>query len=353
MNIHLVHRNYIQRMDIHKRKLLGHFLFWAVFFLFYISSSTSRESFAINVETTLFKLPLLILAAYSFNYWQVPKYLNQKKYVAFAVSMVLIIGLLVILFRIMGYYYLDKFCVDGPYPFLSFEDFPLYMLSFHFPGLILYFYRVNKEQQKEREQLFALENEKVSTELKYLKAQLNPHFLFNTLNNLYSYVITKSPKAPDMVLQLSEILDYILYKSQQKYVSLEEEVKTIENYISLEQIRYGNRLKLDFEKEILKNTIQISPLLLVSMVENAFKHGVSGSIQKPEVRIKLKQFNKALDFSIWNTKTENNNKIDEYKTGIGLANIQRQLDLIYPEKHVFITREENTSFILQLKLKLT
>lgn len=338
-----------------RQKSLKHLLFWVGFFLFYISSSTSRESFTINIETTLFKLPLLIFAAYSFNYWQVPKYLNQKKYVPFAVSMVLIIGLLVVLFRVMGYYYLDKYCVDGPYPLISFEDFPLYMLSFHFPGLIMYFFRVNKEQQKEREQLYALENEKVSTELKYLKAQLNPHFLFNTLNNLYSYIITKSPKAPDMVLQLSEILDYILYKSQQKYVSLTDEVKTIENYISLEQIRYGNRLKMDFDKEILENTIQISPLLLLSMVENAFKHGVSGSIQKPEIRIKLKQYNKELDFSIWNTKIEdkNDNKTDNYKTGIGLANIKRQLDLIYPEKHEFIAQEEDTFFSLQLNLKLT
>lgn len=339
----------------HKKKLLGHFFFWAVFFLFYISSSTSRESFVINVETTLFKMPLLILAAYSFNYWQVPKYLNQKRYAAFAVSMILIIGLLVVLFRVMGYYYLDKFCIDGPYPLLSFEDFPLYMLSFHFPGLIIYFYRVNKEQQKEREHLYVLENEKVSTELKYLKAQLNPHFLFNTLNNLYSYVVTKSPKAPDMVLQLSEILDYILYKSQNRYVSLEEEVKTIENYIALEQIRYGDRLKVSFDKENLKKPTQISPLLLLSMVENAFKHGVSGSITKPEVRICLAKYNSELEFSIWNTKIVDKagNKTDEYKTGIGLVNIQRQLDLIYPGKHEFMTQESDTSFTLQLNLKLT
>ncbi len=342
-------------MNLNKRKLLGHFFFWVIFFLFYISSSTSRESFTVNIETTLCKLPLLILAAYSFNYWQVPKYLNQKKYMAFTLSLAFTIGFLVVLFRIMGYYYLDQFCVDGPYPLLSFEDFPLYMLSFHFPGLIMYFHKVNREQQKEREQLYTLENEKVSTELKYLKAQLNPHFLFNTLNNLYSYVITKSPKAPNMVLQLSGILDYILYKSQQKQVSLAAEVKTIENYISLEKIKYGNRLKIDFDKEISKNTIQISPLLLLSMVENAFKHGVSGSIQKPEIRIQLRQFNSELDFSIWNTKTEDksDNKTDAYKTGIGLINIKRQLDLIYSKKHELILQEAPTSFILRLNLKLT
>lgn len=296
-----------------------------------------------------------MIAAYSFNYWQVPQYYNQKKQLLFITSMIVVILLLVVLFRVMGFYYLDKYCVDGPYPLISLEDFPLYMFSFHFPALIMYFYRVNKEQQREREQLYELEKEKVSTELKYLKAQLNPHFLFNTLNNLYSYVITKSPKAGDMVLQLSEILDFILYKSQNKFVSLEEEIKTIENYIALEQIRYGDRLKVSFDQDILQISPQISPLLLLSMVENAFKHGVSGSIKKPEVRISLEQYNSELEFSIWNTKIEDkeSNKTDDYKTGIGLINIQRQLDLIYPGKHEFMTQESDTSFTLQLNLKLT
>lgn len=342
-------------MNFDKIKTLKHILFWISIFLFYIFSSTSRELFVLNIETTSFKLPLLMLAAYSFNYWQVPKYLDRKKYVAFAISMVLIITFMVVLFRVMGYYYLDRFCVDGPYPLISLEDFPLYMFSFHFPALIMYFYKVYKEQQIERERLHQLEKEKVSTELKYLKAQLNPHFLFNTLNNLYSYVITKSPKAPDMVLQLSEILDYILYKSQNKHVSLEEEIKTIENYIALEQIRYGDRLKVSFDQKIAQKSTQISPLLLLSMVENAFKHGVSGSIKKPEIKISLEQYNSELEFSIWNTKIEDkkSNKTDDYKTGIGLVNIQRQLDLIYPGKHEFMTQELDTSFTLQLNLKIT
>lgn len=342
-------------MNLNKKRILNHLLFWVGIFLFYIFSSTSRELFLLNIKTTLFKLPLLILATYSFNYWQVPKYLNNKKYLAFIISSIIIIILLVLLFRFMGYYYLDKFCIDGPYPFISLEDFPLYMLSFHYPSFIMYFYKVNKQQQQERELLHQLEKEKVSTELKYLKAQLNPHFLFNTLNNLYSYVITKSPKAPDMILQLSEILDYILYKSQNKFVSLSEEVKVIQNYIALEQIRYGDRLKVSFNKEMHENPTQISPLLLLSMVENAFKHGVSGSIKKPEVSISLKQNNYELKFSIWNTKIENkeSNKTDDYKTGIGLVNIQRQLNLIYPEKHQFITKETDTYFSLQLNLKQT
>jgi LytS/YehU family sensor histidine kinase len=166
-------------------------------------------------------------------------------------------------------------------------------------------------------------------------------------------VITKSPKAPNMVLQLSEILDYILYRSQQTSVSLTEEIHTIENYIALERIKYGERLQVVFQKKLFENEQSITPLLLLSIVENAFKHGVRGNITKPEIRILLEQFDGYIEFSVWNTKPEigYNYKTDEYNSGIGLANIQRQLDLIYPEKHKFEIDESNTFFSLKLTLK--
>ncbi|WP_281986399.1 sensor histidine kinase [Aquimarina aggregata] len=340
-------------MSFHK-KTFGHILFWIGVLLFYIFSSMSPELFGQSVETTLFRLPLLMIAAYTFNYWQIPFYLKQKKYLVFGLSMFFMIIVLTIIYRIIGYYYLDKYCEDGPYPLISLEDFPFYMLSFHFPALIMYFYKTNKEREFEKEKMFLLESEKISTELKYLKAQLNPHFLFNTLNNLYSYVITKSPKAPDMVLQLSEILDYILYKSQRDTVPLLEEINTIENYIALERIKYEKRLTVSFKKEILNDQQKIAPLLLLSIVENAFKHGVSGNITKPEIRISILQTVSHIQFKVWNTKTTvlDSNKTDDYKNGIGLTNIKRQLDLLYTNKHEFETEETNTFFNLKLKLKL-
>ncbi|UZO79566.1 histidine kinase [Aquimarina sp. ERC-38] len=239
-------------MPIYKNRVVQHILFWIGIFIFYIFSNASPELLRQSIETTLLKFPLLMIAAYVFNFWQVPKYLVQKKYMAFGISMIAIVLLLTVLFRVSGYYYLDKYCENGPYPFISLQDFPFYMLSFHFPALLMYFYKTNKMQEQEREKIHQLKREKISTELKYLKAQLNPHFLFNTLNNLYSYVITKSPKAPNMVLQLSEILDYILYKSQRTSVGLNEEIHTIENYIALEQIKYNDRLVVNFKKNICR-----------------------------------------------------------------------------------------------------
>ncbi len=341
-------------MSITNKKVLEHVLFWIGIFLFYIFSSADPELFTQTVETTLFKLPLLMIAAYTFNYWQIPRYLKQKKYFVFALSMIFIIILLTIIYRFMGYYHLDQYCANGPYPLISLEDFPFHMVLFHFPALIMHFYKTNKEQELKKEKIYQLEKEKISTELKYLKAQLNPHFLFNTLNNLYSYIITKSPKAPEMVLQLSEILDYILYKSQRASVPLADETHTIENYIALERIKYEERLKVSFQKTMANDQEKIAPLLLLSIVENAFKHGVSGSILKPEIKVILVQSGSHLEFSVWNTKVTSkfDNKTDNYKSGIGLTNIKRQLDLIYPKKHELETDESDTFFNLKLTLKL-
>ncbi len=340
-------------MSFNRKRTLQHILFWIGIFLFYIFSSTSFELFGQSVETTLLKLPLLIIAAYIFNYLQVPKYLKQKKYLAFGLSLIFVVAVLTLLFRVIGYYHLDKYCADGPYPLISFIDFPFHMLSFHFPAMIMYFYKTNKAQEIEKQKIYQLEKEKIATELKYLKAQLNPHFLFNTLNNLYSYVITKSPKAPDMVLQLSEILDYILYKSQLISVAINEEIHTIENYIALEQIKYGERLEVSFKKKIYNEQQKITPLILLSIVENAFKHGASRSITKPEIKITLEQVDLNINFTIWNTKANMTySERDTNQNGIGLANIKRQLDLIYPKKHKLETSESETFFYLKLILKI-
>lgn len=341
-------------MRIDKRRFLEHLLFWLAVYVFYIFSSASHELFSQSVETTLYRLPLFMVAAYSFNYWQIPQYFKQKKYLAFVVSMLFAVVLLVVVYRVIGYYRLDEFCNDGPYPLISLEDFPFYMLSFHFPALVLYFYKTNKDQAMERRKMYELEKEKVATELKYLKAQLNPHFLFNTLNNLYSYVITNSPKAPEMVLQLSEILDYILYKSQNTFVPLAEEIQTIQNYIALERIKYENRLKVSFISDYKNKQLRITPLLLLSLVENAFKHGVRGSISKPEVRILLEETNEGIRFSVWNIKiNDSRNKTDNDKKRIGLANIERQLDLIYPKNYELKIEDTDTTFNLELTLILT
>lgn len=335
-----------------KNRVVQHSLFWVGIFLFYTFSTDEVDQLGLYFKTAILKLPLLMMAAYVFNYYQVPIYVEQKRYVAFGCSMVLVVVVLTLFFRLFGYFYLDQYCSSGPYPYLSWVDFPLYMLTFHFPAMIMYFYKSNKKQDAKLNQIRFLEKEKLATELKYLKAQLNPHFLFNTLNDLYSYIVTKPDQAPAMVLQLSEILDYTLYKSQNDYVPLLEEIKTIENYIGLERIKFGDRLKLSFTKTIPHPYQPISPLILLSILENAFKHGVTGEIIKPEIKVEIVQQENILKFSVWNTKVSNqidlNSSLNQNR--IGVSNIKRQLDLIYPEIYELHIEETKRFYKLELTL---
>jgi LytS/YehU family sensor histidine kinase len=196
-----------------------------------------------------------------------------------------------------------------------------------------------------------LKNEKIEAELKFLKAQLHPHFLFNTLNNLYSLTLEKSNKASDVVLKLSELLDYVLYECNAEFVPIKKEVKQMENYIALEKLRYGNRLKVEFihDQDIHEN--KIPPMLLMTMLENCFKHGVSKSMKQSWIKVELKEVDSELDIDISNSK-ENSGKQDGSNSGgIGLNNLKNRLQLIYKEQFDLEIREDDLSYVTHLKLK--
>ncbi|WP_160164101.1 sensor histidine kinase [Nafulsella turpanensis] len=209
-----------------------------------------------------------------------------------------------------------------------------------------------KSQLEMKQRNILLEKEKASTELHFLKAQIHPHFLFNTLNNLYVLSLKKSDKAPETVIKLSEILDYILYKGNEEIVSVEKEVKLLDNYIALEQLRYSNQLKISFVKNIENESVEVSPLLLLTIVENAFKHGASGSLDAPLIKIELIVKDQQLFFKVFNTKSlcfEADNT--EIKQGIGVSNIRRQLALIYRE-YDFAIQESKEDYLVTLSINL-
>jgi two-component system LytT family sensor kinase len=198
-----------------------------------------------------------------------------------------------------------------------------------------------------------LEKEKVTAELNFMKAQIHPHFLFNTLNNLYVLTLQKSEKAADTVLKLSEMLDYMLYKCNESTVSISEEIQLIQNYIDLEELRYGDRLELVFNKNIDNAQTQIAPLVLVSLIENAFKHGASGTVTVPKIKIEISVKDEQLLFSIYNTKPIHVQKDNpSFKNGIGLVNTKSQLQLIYPEMHSIEIIEDKTSYEVKLQINL-
>jgi len=208
----------------------------------------------------------------------------------------------------------------------------------------------------EKERL-AKELEKINaeTELKYLKSQINPHFLFNSLNSVYALALQKSDLAPELILKLSDILRYILYEGSEKKVSLTQELKYLKSYLELEKVRHGNRMELDID--IVGNTDnkEIAPMLLIPFVENSFKHGLGKDMDKGYVKVQVNSETNELKFAIANSKPRKGNEISQqngYQGGIGLINVKKRLDMLYPKKHNLTMGSTEGEFKVELNINL-
>jgi two-component system, LytTR family, sensor kinase len=192
-----------------------------------------------------------------------------------------------------------------------------------------------------------LEKQQAETELKFLKSQIQPHFLFNVLNNIYSLALQKSDQTPDVVLRLSEFLRYILYEAGDKKIELQKEISYLENYIELQKLRFGNRADIDFkvEGELLQQ--QIEPMLLITFVENSFKHGVSSMKERVWVKIHIALEEGRLIFEVSNSKTEGS-RAEQAAGGIGLENLKRRLQLLYPGQHQLSIEDGKNEYRVQL-----
>ena len=193
-----------------------------------------------------------------------------------------------------------------------------------------------------------IEREKINTELSFLKTQINPHFFFNTLNNIYSLAITGSSETASAVMKLSSIMRYILTDTQQKTVTLQSEVVFIKNYIDLQQVRLTDKVKVIFDTEGELENKLIAPLLFIPFVENAFKYGVSTK-DSSVIDIKIHSQSDQLSFSIVNNIVHQEHALRE-TTGIGINNVKRRLELLYPKKHLLDISENDNQFIVHLQI---
>jgi LytS/YehU family sensor histidine kinase len=193
-----------------------------------------------------------------------------------------------------------------------------------------------------------LETQKKDMELQFLKSQLNPHFLFNSLNNIYSLAYQKSEKTPDAILKLSEIMRYMIYESNDSWVDLDKEIDYVKSFVELQKLRFkdGATVKITVEGEI--DGQQIVPLLLISFVENAFKHGVANDPKDP-IKINVVVDQKTLRFSVSNKKNTANK---DSMGGVGLNNVERRLQLLYPDQYQLTIENSATHYTTYLKLNL-
>nr|WP_245405052.1 histidine kinase [Chryseobacterium sp. SSA4.19] len=198
----------------------------------------------------------------------------------------------------------------------------------------------------EKQNTLQLQKEKSDLELKALKAQLNPHFLFNTLNNIYSLSITGSGAVSQSISRLSDILDYILYHGQKEIVTISEEMKIVKDYIALEMLRYDERLQLEMEEKVEFPGL-IPPLLYLSFVENAFKHGAGKASGNVTIKISIETYENYAVFKVENQFFENPH---DAEPGIGLENIRRQLDLYYQNHYSLEIKQSDNWFAIKLMI---
>ena len=219
------------------------------------------------------------------------------------------------------------------------------MQSVFFYGIIRHIYNYIRLKNATQQ----LRIEKQAAELNYLRSQTNPHFLFNTLNNIYSLARDKSDLAPESILRLSKILRFMLYETRGEFISIEQEVKIIGDYISLEQLRYDESLRVNFNHNIEDIKQAIPPLLLISLVENAFKHGISETRGSAFVDIHLSVNKRQLEFTVKNSSDGSRER--SVKENIGLSNIRRQLELLYKEFELSVANGDSV-FTAILKINL-
>jgi LytS/YehU family sensor histidine kinase len=202
-------------------------------------------------------------------------------------------------------------------------------------------------------QIMLIRQEKVESELKALKSQINPHFLFNSLNNIYSLSMGESGKAPAAILKLSDLMRYMLYESNEEKVSLQQEIEFLENYIDLQRLRSDRRARIEYSKQGSPGGLRIAPLLFLPLVENSFKHGVMGDPAGGYVKILLDIRENQLELLLENNKGKVDEIEDMDNSGIGLANVKRRLELLYPEKSLLEIHDKEGDFHVKLKLELT
>ncbi len=311
--------------------------------------------FASYFSCTLFWTSLILGFSYITVYVFVPKYLYKKKYISFCLA---IVGIYVVMYFINAfqiYYQMNKTfnLIAGIHSHNFFQFSNLLRLLGNPPlvcGLLLSLKSLKNWYLRKMESE-TLTRANTNAELQLLKSQIHPHFLFNTLNNIYSYSLSNKPEAPGLVKKLKQTVQYMVAECNHAYVPLKNELNMIANYIELEKIRYGNRLSMQVELMNPDGNQLIAPLLMIPFVENSFKHGVSQMLDHPRIILKIHVEGNLLHFYLNNSKPPDlENQVQ--RKGIGLENVRKRLELLYPGKHTLLILTEAIALRYKWKFHL-
>ncbi|MBS2096948.1 sensor histidine kinase [Carboxylicivirga linearis] len=340
--------------QIVNNRVVQHISYWVLFIVFFAFAwGTYDNNFAKTILIEIINLPAKILLVYTILYFLFPRYLYKGKIWKFIISFLIILFIASFIQRITDYYIIVEnfFPMWDNVSILSISQLVRAAVNFGavlaIPMTVKFMDYLAKVKQHEQ----ALINDKLEAELIFLKNQVHPHFLFNTLNSLYSLILKKSDQSLEVVLKLSGLLRYMLYETNAPEVSLDKELESIKNYLELEQIRYGKRVELSFNVWGDFSSHRIAPMLLLPFIENSFKHSTKGFSGIAMIAIEIGCKGHELILKVENSKPSGNEK-SELASGIGLHNVKRRLDILYPNQHQLKIEDENESFLVILKMNL-
>jgi sensor histidine kinase YesM len=335
-----------------KNRVLQHTLFWLVsyYILLRLFASSGTLQKVDYIYTALFHIPIVI-GVYINLFVIIPQLFYRNFFLLFILALFLLIagtsGMNILFFNELVDYILPGYYFISYYEFLDILKFVLVYIAI---SSLLKFSKSWFLLSDANQRLSQLQKEKIETELKALKGQINPHFLFNSMNSIYSLALNRSEKTPEIILKLSDIMRYIIYEANTDFVDLSKEIDYLKDYIDLQKLRTDNRATIKFEIVGSLDKVKVAPLLFFPLVENSFKHGVKGSTGKSFINIELIVDNACIRFSIENNLgLIDNVEKKEYK-GIGLDNVKKRLEMTYPDKHEFSIIKNEDTFKVELKI---
>jgi LytS/YehU family sensor histidine kinase len=318
-----------------------HICFWA-FFFFLIFITPGKEGMTLTTKAmTGLRIIMIGLFPVYFHFFVLEKFFYRKKYVIYAALFIPTMALYIYLFTLFS-------------PLVFNEKFDYYSSAafIFFIVLIATSLKVIKRSINERFLLQEIKAKQVQTELELLKTQINPHFLFNTLNNLYGMARKQEKATADGIARLSHLMRYMIHDSKVDRISLAKEIDQIKRLIELQKLRFSeeDKIDIDFKIEGRTKSVLIPPMLMIPFVENAFKHGIS--LKAPSfIHIQLKVEPEILQLSIRNSCHDIPGRKNEFNSGIGLQNVKRRLELLYPDSHELSTRKTGNVYEIKLVLE--
>ncbi len=344
-------QSFLQR----NRVLLLHISFWCVYVSFLVYQQTRWGSDWSRILTVAaINIVSVGLIAYYNYFFALPRFLSSKNLMGYLIEFFAPFSLLIFARIQFERYLLDGYARREEFQYLYSSRFFIHITAVTlfiviFVGMLRFVVEWIEFESRKK----AVENERLIAELNFLKAQINPHFLFNTLNNLYYLAFTNSPNTTEVIAKLSQMMRYMIYDSNHPKVQLSKEIEYMQNYISLERLRLNNEIPICFEIKGNPQEVLVTPFIFITFLENAFKHGVGNNNPGSWVKIHIEVQGKDCIYRVENSKLPTNGKVVDGKSGIGLQNVQRRLDLSYPGRYDLQVDSSKESYAVQLNLQLT